>query len=103
MVDDSDMASWKKVLVVRPHPGQAVTIGVKSTQAHGLEHLLRDQDFLRPLAARLGRQGNADRIANAFLEQHGHRRRRGNNPLRAHAGLGQTEMQRIVGTTRQPR
>src|SRR5713101_7501003 len=39
-------------------------------QAHGLEDFLRDHDLARPVPARLGRERNADRVADSLLKQH---------------------------------
>ena len=66
-----------------------------------LQQFLRDPHFLRPVAARLGRQRNADRVAEAFLQQNAERGGRGDDALRAHAGFGQAEMQRVVGALAQ--
>ena len=44
-------------------------------QAHGLQDFLRDDDFARAVAVRLGRQRNADRVADALLQQHAPARR----------------------------
>jgi len=65
-------------------------------QAHGLQDLLRHDHLLRAVAARLWRERNADGVADAFLQQHGHRSGGGNDALRAHAGLGEAEVQRVV-------
>ena len=84
------------MLVVRPQPGQALTIGVNAR---------------RPIVCRIscatctsrvrsppgsGRERDADRVADALLQQHRHRRRRGDDAFRAHARLGEAEVQRVV-------
>ena len=40
-------------------------------------------------------------VANAFLQQDAHGRRRGHDALRTHAGLGQAKMQRVIGSRRE--
>ena len=52
--------------------------------------------LLRAVAARVGRERDADRVADAFLQQHRHRGRGGDDALRSHAGLGEAEVQRVV-------
>ena len=70
----SRASSWNVVEVVRPQPGQAATSGTKVAKAHGLQQFLRDLDFDRAVAARLGRERDADRVADALLQQHAHAR-----------------------------
>ena len=65
-------------------------------QAHGLEDFLRHLDLARAIAAGLGRERDADGVADAFLQQHRHRRGRGDDALGAHAGLGEAQVQRVV-------
>jgi hypothetical protein len=74
-------SSWKKVLVVRPHPGHATTIGVNERSPI--------------VTVGLGRQRHAYRVANALLQKHGHTCSRSDNTLRAHAGFRETEMKRV--------
>ena len=71
--------------------------GQERAEAHGLQQFLRHLDFARAVAVRLGRQRDADGVADAFLQQDAHRGRGGDDALRAHAGLGEAEMQRMVG------
>src|SRR5262245_40594118 len=66
-------------------------------EAHGLQDLLRDLDLEGAVAARLGRERHADSVADALLQQDAERRRGGDDALRAHAGLGQPEMDGVVG------
>ena len=66
-----------------------------------LQDFLRDDDFLRAIAVRLGRQRDANRVADAFLQQHRHAGGRGDDALRAHAGFGEAEMQRVVAARRE--
>ena len=82
---------------MRPHPGHAATCGVKTSEAHGLQDFTRDLDFERAVAAGLGRQRDADGVADPLLQQDAERSGRGDDPLRAHARLGEAEMQRVVG------
>ncbi len=44
--------SWKKVLVVRPQPGHAVTCGVKLRSSERLQNLLADDHFFGAIAIR---------------------------------------------------
>src|SRR5215813_3593775 len=64
-------------------------------EAHGLQDLLRDLHFERAVAARLGRERDADGVADALLQQDAERRGGANDALRTHAGFGQAEMQRV--------
>ena len=73
----------------------------EGAQAQRLQQFLADFHFQRAVAVRLGRQRDADGVADALLQQHAHRRRRGDDALRAHAGLGEAEMQRVIGAPRQ--
>ena len=84
-----------------PAAGTGAHHRCEGAQSHGLEDLLRHLHFARTLAAGLGRERNADRVADAFLQQHCHRRRRGDDALGAHARLGQPEMQRVVAALAQ--
>ena len=65
-------------------------------QPHGLQDLLRHDHLARAVAVGLRRERDADGVADALLQQHAHRRRRGDDALAAHAGLGEAEVQRIV-------
>ena len=73
----------------------------EGAQADGLQQFLADFDLERAVAVGLRRQRNADRVADALLQQHAHRRRRSDDALRAHAGFGEPEMQRVIGAARQ--
>ena len=53
----------------------------EGAQAHGLQDLLRDDHFARAVAVRLRRQRDADRVADALLQQHGQRGRRRDDAL----------------------
>ena len=69
----------------------------EGAEAHRLQELLRDLHLARAVAAGLGRERDADRVADPLLQQDAQRRRGGDDALRAHAGLGQAEMERVVG------
>ena len=75
--------------------------GRELAQAHGLQDFLADDDFARAVAARLGRERDADGVANAFLQQHGQGRRGRHDALAAHARFRQAQVQRIVAALRQ--
>ena len=62
--------SWKKVLVVRPQPGQAVTCGVKLRRFRATCRICwRDDDFFGAVAVGQRGQRGADGVADAFLQQ----------------------------------
>ncbi len=73
----------------------------EAANAHGLQNLLAHADFFGAIAAGRGSQRHADGVANAFLQQHAQRRARSDDALGAHAGLGESKMQRIVAPRRQ--
>ena len=93
--------SWKKVLVVRPQPGQARHLRAERAQAQRLQHLLRHQHLLGAIATRRRRQRDADGVADALVEQDRQAGRGGDDALHAHARLGQPQVQRVVAATRQ--
>jgi len=70
-------------------------------QAHRLQDFLRDDDLAGAVPFRLGSERDADRVADALLQQNGHRRGRRDDALAAHAGLGEPEVQRIVAAPRE--
>ena len=70
--------------------------GGERAQAQRLQDLLSDHHFLAAIAARLGRERDADGVADALLQQQRQRGGRGHDALAAHAGLGQAHMQRVV-------
>ena len=94
-------SSWNTVEVVRPQPGQAMTMRREERKAHGLQHLLRDVDFTRAVAAGLG--VSEMRIVSPMpsCSRIAERRGRRDDPLRAHARFGQAEMESIVTARRQ--
>ena len=88
-------------LVVRPHPGHALTSG---------------ENERKPIVCRIscatitsrvrspfgsGVSEIADRVADALLQQHGQRGRRRDDPLRAHARFGEAEVQRVIAAPRE--
>ena len=86
---------------MRPQPGQLVTCGREAAQLQALEDLLRHPHLLGAVAARRRRERHADRVADALLQQHGEPRGARHDPLGAHPGLGEAEVQRIVAPPRQ--
>ena len=82
--------------------GGAAAAGARSDQrhegaeAHGLEQFLRHLHLAGAVAAGLRRQRDADGVADALLQQDAERRGRGDDALRAHAGLGEAEMDRVI-------
>ncbi len=89
--------SWKVVLVVRPQPGQAVTLGAKATQAERLQQLAGRVDFVATIAAGTRRERDADGIANALIEQNSHGSGGPHETFCAHASFGEAEVQRLIG------
>ena len=73
----------------------------EGAKAHRLQDFLRDLHLERAVAAGLGRQRDADRVADPFLQQDAERGGGGDDALRAHAGLGQAEMDRVVAARRE--
>ena len=92
----SSASSWKNVLVVRPQPGQAITSGANERRPIVCSISCATIDLARAVAAGLGRERHADRVADAFLQQHRHRGGGSDDALRAHAGFGEPEVQRVV-------
>ena len=73
----------------------------EGAQPQRLQQLLAGVDLLAPVAARPRRQRDADGVADALGQQDADGRRRPDEPLHAHAGLGEAEVQRLVGLARQ--
>ncbi len=71
--------------------------GEEGAEAHGLEELLRHLDLAGAVAAGLGRQRDADGVADALLQEDGERGGGGDDALRPHAGLGEPEVEGMVG------
>ena len=72
----------------------------EGAQAHGLQDFLRHLHLLRAVAAGLRRERDADGVADALLQQDAHGGGRGDDALGAHAGFGEAQMQRVVGSAR---
>src|SRR5258708_29295671 len=68
----------------------------EAANAERLQNLLRHADFFGAIASRRGSERNADGVADAFLQQHSHRRARSDDAFLSHAGLGYSEMQRVL-------
>ena len=73
----------------------------EGAQPHGLQDLLRDEHLLRAIAAGLGRERHAHRVADALLQHDGHAGGRGHDALRSHARFGQAQVQRVVAARRE--
>ena len=86
---------------MRPHPGHAVTCGVKLRIPQRLQNLLGHADFFGAIAAGRGRERNADGIADAFLQQNSEGGAGGDYTFCSHARFGQSEVQRIIATRRE--
>ena len=94
--------SWKKVLVVRPHPGQAETWGRNERRPRDWSTCCATWTSCGPVASGLRREADPDRVADPSLQQERQAGRRGDDALGAHAGLGEAEVQRVVAPIRQP-
>src|SRR5437763_7011228 len=70
-------------------------------QAHGLEQLLGDHDLAGPVAAGLRRERNANRVADALLEQHPERGGGSHDAFCSHPRPGEPDVQRIVAAARE--
>ena len=88
-------------LVVRPQPGHAVTLGLNERRPSDCRISSATTTSCVRASPRLRRQRDADRVADAFLQQHRQRRGRGDRALGAHAGFGEAEVQRVVAAPRQ--
>ena len=87
---------WKKVLVVRPQPGQDVTWGEKCRRSSDWRTLLRHAHLLAAIAVGFRRERYPDRVADSLLQQERESGSAGDDPLHAHAGLGEAKMQWVV-------
>ena len=76
-------------------------LGQERAQPERLEDLLGDLDLALARRAGLGRERDPDRVADPLVEQDRQPRRRGDDPLVAHPGLGQPEVERVVAARRQ--
>ena len=94
--------SWKNVDVVRPQPGHAETWGRNERRPERLQDLLGDLDLELAAGAGLRRERDADRVPDPLVEQQAKAGRRRDDALHPHAGLGQPEVERIVGARREP-
>jgi hypothetical protein len=70
-----------------------------SCKVSGVQDLERDHHLLGPRLAGLWRQAHPDGVSDALLQKQRERCRRGDRALGAHAGLGQSEVERIVAAT----
>ena len=86
----------RRSLVVRPQPGQAVTMGAKERRPMVWRISWATMHLAGAVAAGLGGERDADGVADALLQQHRQGRGGGDDALGAHAGLGQTQVQGIV-------
>ena len=69
----------------------------EDAEAQRLEDLLGDLDLFGPVAAGPGRERDADRVSDAFLEQDGQSGGARHDALHAHARLGEAEVEWVVG------
>ena len=71
--------------------------GRERAQAERLQQFAGGVDFLAAVAAGPRRERNANRVADAFVEQNSHRRGGPDESLGAHARFGEAEVQRLLG------
>src|SRR4029079_13024283 len=76
--------------------GAGGDLGQKAANAKRLQDLLGDADFFAAIAVRSRSEGDANGVADAFLQQDTERGGRGDDAFRAHSGFGQSEVQRVV-------
>ena len=85
--------------------GGAATAGTsgngrpEGAEIQGLEDLLAEAHFSRPVAAGLGGEAGADGITDALVEEDGEGGGCGNDTLGAHSCLGEAEVKREVALT----
>src|SRR6202022_3636478 len=65
---------------------------------HGLQNLLSDTNLFCTVAAGSRGERDANRVADAFLEQDSHGCAGGDNALCAHPGFRQAEVQRLIAS-----
>jgi hypothetical protein len=75
--------------------------GREAAQAERLQQLAGGVDLFASIAARPRRQRHANGVANPFVQQDPHGRRRPHQALRPHAGFGEPQVQRLIGLARQ--
>jgi hypothetical protein len=89
-------SSWKVVLVVRPQPGQAVTLGLKVRRPSACRiSSATTTSCVRAspgCGVRLTRMVSPMPSCSSMAQRHG----RGHRALGAHAGFGQAQVQRVV-------
>ena len=88
---------WKTVEGGAAAAGAGGHHGHELPEAHHLQKLLGDDDLASAVAAGFRGQGDAYGVADASLQHDAHGGGGGDNALRAHAGFGQAQMQRVVG------
>ena len=76
--------------------GAARHLRHKAANPERLQYLLRGQYFFRAVAAGFGGQAHADGVSNAGQQQRRKAGGGGDQPLRAHAGFGQAQVQGVV-------
>jgi hypothetical protein len=94
-------SSWNTVEVVRPQPGQAATTGTNCRKP-----MVCSSSWATTTSRVRSPPGSGVsemRMVSPMpcLQQDAHGRGRGDDALGAHAGLGQAQMQRMVGAARQ--
>src|ERR1700677_3062933 len=68
----------------------------EAADAERLQNLLGNANFFGAIAAGGWREGNANRVSDAFLQQNAERGAGGDDTLCSHACFGESEMQRII-------
>ena len=94
----SSAMCWKNVLVVRPQPGHAVTCGAKLRKPSDCRICCATNTSSRRSPLGLGVSDTRIVSPMPSLSRMRERRAAGDDALVAHAGFGETEVQRIVAT-----
>ena len=72
-------------------------MGVNERRPIVWQNLLSDDDFLRAIAVQgSGVRGDANRVADALLQQNRHAGSGGHDALGSHTGFGQPQVQRVI-------
>ena len=77
--------------------GASGDAGKEGAEAERLEQFASGVDLFAAIAADARRERDANRVADAFVEQNAHGGGRPDGALQAHAGFGEAEMQGLAG------
>ena len=94
-------SSWKRGAGGAPAAGAGRHAGRERAQAERLKQFARGVDFLAAVAAGARRERNANRVADAFLQQNADGCRGPHDALGAHARFGEAQVQGLLGLARE--